>query len=50
MARRGIGGFGIGRLLLIAAVACFVLELLNVGVNVDLIALGLALGFASFLL
>jgi hypothetical protein len=49
MARRGVGGFGPGRLLLIGAVACFVLELVGVKVEVDLIALGLALGFASFL-
>ncbi len=48
--RRGIGGFGIGRLLLIGAIVCFVLELLKVATGVDLIALGLALGFASFLL
>lgn len=49
MARRGWGGFGPGRLLLIAAVVCFVLEVVGVEVEVDLIALGLALGFASFL-
>lgn len=50
MARRGIGGLGIGKLLLIGAIACFVLKLLKVDVDVDLIALGLALGFGSFLL
>lgn len=54
MARRGIrglgvGGFGVGRLLLIGAVACFVLSLFNVDANIDLVKLGLALGFASFL-
>lgn len=49
MARRGVGGFGIGKLLLIAAVVCFVLELVGVDVEVDLVALGLALGFGSFL-
>jgi hypothetical protein len=55
MARRALGGvairgFGIGRLLLIGAVLCFVLKLLNVDANVDLGTLGLALGFGSFLL
>jgi hypothetical protein len=50
MARRGFGGFGLSRLLLIAAIVCFVLEVLGVGADVDLIALGLAFGFGSFLL
>lgn len=50
MRRRGGGGFGIGRLLLIGAVVCFVLELLGVSAGVDLVPLGLALGFGSFLL
>lgn len=50
MARRSIRGFGIGRLLLIGAVVCFVAQLLNVDVGVDLVTLGLALGFGSFLL
>ena len=54
MARRGIrglgiGGLGIGRLLLAGAVVCFVLKLLNVDANIDLVTLGLALGFGSFL-
>lgn len=49
MARRGVGGFGIGKLLLIGAVVCFVLELVGVDVGVDLVPLGLALGFGSFL-
>jgi hypothetical protein len=50
MSRRSIGGFGAGRLLLIGAVICFVLELLKVSTSIDLTTLGLALGFASFLL
>ena len=50
MARRSIGGFGAGRLLLIGAVVCFVLKLLEVDTGIDLVTLGLALGFASFLL
>ena len=49
MARR-LGGFGPSRLLLIGAVVCFVLELLDVASGINLMALGLALGFASFLL
>jgi hypothetical protein len=52
MSRRSFGGFGgLGpsRLLLIGAVICFVLQLLEVTTGVDLLALGLALGFASFL-
>jgi hypothetical protein len=50
MARRAFGGLGPSRLLLIGAVVCFVLELLGVATDIDLMALGLALGFASFLL
>ncbi len=50
MARRSIGGFGIGRLLLIGAIVCFVLQLLQADVGIDLVTLGLALGFGSFLL
>ncbi len=49
MARRSLGGFGIGRILLIAAVVCFVLELVGVDAGIDLTTLGLALGFGSFL-
>lgn len=41
---------GLSRILLIGAVVCFVLQLLKVSVDIDLIVLGLALGFASFLL
>ncbi len=50
MARRGVGGLGIGKLLLIGAIVCFVLKLLKVDVGIDLLTLGLALGFGSFLL
>ena len=50
MARRSIGGVGIGRVLLIGAIVCFVLKLLKVDVEIDLVTLGLALGFGSFLL
>ena len=49
MARRGLGGFGLSRILLIGAVVCFVLELLGVDAGIDLLTLGLALGFGSFL-
>lgn len=40
---------GAGRVLLIAAVVCFVLAAIGFGTRVDLIGLGLALGFGSFL-
>jgi hypothetical protein len=37
------------RILLLAAVVCFALETIGLVVQVDLLALGLALGFGSFL-
>lgn len=51
MRKRGAGGFGVSRILLIAAIACFAIQALGISLDIDLdlIALGLALGFASFL-
>lgn len=41
--------FTVSKLLCLVAVVCFVLAVASVGVGVNLIALGLAFGFSSFL-
>ena len=41
--------WGVSKILLVAAVVVFVMDLVGVGIgDLNLIALGLALGFASF--
>ncbi len=51
MARRNIGGFGASTILLVAAIVVFVLAAfgVDIGADVGLLALGLALFAASFL-
>ncbi len=48
---RGIGGFGVSKILLAAAIVAFVLAAfgVDIGTDVGLVALGLALFAASFL-
>jgi hypothetical protein len=41
--------WSLGQILLLIAVICFVLDAIGIDVRVSLIALGLAFGFASFL-
>jgi hypothetical protein len=51
MARRTVGGFGASTILLVAAIIVFVLAAfgVDIGADVGLVALGLALFAASFL-
>jgi hypothetical protein len=51
MARRTVGGYGVSTVLLVAAIVVFVLAAfgVDIGADVGLIALGLALFAASFL-
>ena len=41
--------WGLAEILILIAVICFVLAAIGLDVNVSLVALGLAFGFASFL-
>jgi hypothetical protein len=41
--------WGLGSILILIAVICFIVAAIGVDVRVNLIALGLAFGFASFL-
>ena len=43
------GGMTLSRILVLAAVVCFVLAAIGVDVQFDLVSIGLALGFGSFL-
>ena len=41
--------WGLGEILILIAIICFVLAAIGLDVNVSLVALGLAFGFAAFL-
>ena len=43
------GSWGLGDILLLIAVVCFVLATIGLEVRVNLVALGLAFGFGAFL-